>query len=119
MAERVGFEPTVELPLHTLSKRAHSTALTSLRRCPGLGEYRGMSGLGGSLPRGVGADAAAKWRRRTRLIGFGPGDRLGILRSTTGSSGTAVGQCGDGSQRGPDPVQSQPVNRVRAGRQQR
>ena len=31
MAERVGFEPTVEFPLHTLSKRAHSTALTSLR----------------------------------------------------------------------------------------
>ena len=31
MAERVGFEPTVELPLHTLSKRARSTAPTSLR----------------------------------------------------------------------------------------
>ena len=32
MAERVGFEPTVEFPLHTLSKRAPSTARTSLRR---------------------------------------------------------------------------------------
>src|SRR5262245_60323630 len=31
MAERVGFEPTVEFPLHTLSKRAHSTTRTSLR----------------------------------------------------------------------------------------
>ena len=31
MAERVGFEPTVEFPLHTLSKRAPSTARTSLR----------------------------------------------------------------------------------------
>src|SRR6185436_20625225 len=32
MAERVGFEPTVEFPLHTLSKRAPSTTRTSLRR---------------------------------------------------------------------------------------
>ena len=32
MAERVGFEPTVEFPLHTLSKRAPSTARTSLRK---------------------------------------------------------------------------------------
>src|SRR6187549_999838 len=31
LAERVGFEPTVEFPLHTLSKRAQSTTLTSLR----------------------------------------------------------------------------------------
>ena len=31
MAERVGFEPTVEFPLHTLSKRAPSTTRTSLR----------------------------------------------------------------------------------------
>ena len=31
MAERVGFEATVEFPLHTLSKRAPSTARTSLR----------------------------------------------------------------------------------------
>ena len=30
MAERVGFEPTVEFPLHTLSKRAPSTTRTSL-----------------------------------------------------------------------------------------
>src|SRR6266849_2413877 len=33
MAERVGFEPTVEFPLHTLSKRAPSTTRTSLRVC--------------------------------------------------------------------------------------
>src|SRR5262245_35933126 len=31
MAERVGFEPTVEFPLHTLSKRAPSATRTSLR----------------------------------------------------------------------------------------
>ncbi len=31
MAEREGFEPSVEFPLHTLSKRAQSTTLTSLR----------------------------------------------------------------------------------------
>jgi hypothetical protein len=31
VAERVGFEPTVEFPLHTLSKRAPSTARPSLR----------------------------------------------------------------------------------------
>ena len=31
LAERVGFEPTVEFPLHTLSKRAQSTTLPSLR----------------------------------------------------------------------------------------
>src|SRR5688572_27501270 len=30
VAERVGFEPTVEFPLHTLSKRAPSTTRTSL-----------------------------------------------------------------------------------------
>jgi hypothetical protein len=31
MAERVGFEPTVEFPLHSLSRRALSTAQTPLR----------------------------------------------------------------------------------------
>src|ERR1017187_3405710 len=31
MAERVGFEPTVEFPQHTLSKRAPSTTRTPLR----------------------------------------------------------------------------------------
>src|SRR6478735_564852 len=31
MAEREGFEPSVEFPLHTLSKRAPSTTRTSLR----------------------------------------------------------------------------------------
>ncbi len=31
LAEREGFEPSVEFPLHTLSKRAQSTTLTSLR----------------------------------------------------------------------------------------
>jgi hypothetical protein len=33
LAERVGFEPTVGFPLHTLSKRAPSTTRTSLRTC--------------------------------------------------------------------------------------
>ena len=32
LAEREGFEPSVELPLHTLSKRAPSTTRPSLRR---------------------------------------------------------------------------------------
>src|SRR5882672_2491340 len=41
LAERVGFEPTVEFPLHTLSKRAPSTTRTSLR----------LSGIN-SLPEG-------------------------------------------------------------------
>ena len=31
LAEREGFEPSVEFPLHTLSKRARSTTPTSLR----------------------------------------------------------------------------------------
>ena len=31
MAERVGFEPTVAFPLHSLSRRALSTAQTPLR----------------------------------------------------------------------------------------
>ena len=31
LAERVGFEPTVEFPLHSLSRRALSTAQTPLR----------------------------------------------------------------------------------------
>ena len=31
MADRVGFEPTVLLLAHTLSKRAHSTTLTPVR----------------------------------------------------------------------------------------
>jgi hypothetical protein len=31
MAERVGFEPTVEFPRHSLSRRAPSTARTPLR----------------------------------------------------------------------------------------
>ena len=33
MAERVGFEPTVEFPRHSLSRRAPSTARTPLRGC--------------------------------------------------------------------------------------
>jgi hypothetical protein len=32
VAERVGFEPTVEFPRHSLSRRAPSTARTPLRR---------------------------------------------------------------------------------------
>src|SRR5580698_3670922 len=33
LAERVGFEPTVEFPRHSLSRRALSTAQTPLRGC--------------------------------------------------------------------------------------
>jgi hypothetical protein len=36
MAERVGFEPTVEFPQHSLSRRALSTAQTPLRAVRGL-----------------------------------------------------------------------------------
>src|SRR2546427_10186873 len=33
LAEREGFEPSVQFPVHTLSKRAPSTTRTSLRVC--------------------------------------------------------------------------------------
>ena len=33
MAERMGFEPMIELPLYTLSKRAPSTTRPPLRKC--------------------------------------------------------------------------------------
>ena len=36
MAERVGFEPTLEFPLNTLSKRAPSATRPSLRVCNSL-----------------------------------------------------------------------------------
>jgi hypothetical protein len=45
MAERVGFEPTVEFPLHTLSKRAPSTTRTSLRL--GGNEWKYQSSVAG------------------------------------------------------------------------
>ena len=35
-AEKEGFEPSVPLPVHQLSKLAHSTTLTSLRILNGL-----------------------------------------------------------------------------------
>ncbi len=38
MAERVGFEPTLEFPLNTLSKRAPSATRPSLRRMKGLAQ---------------------------------------------------------------------------------
>ena len=44
MAEGVGFEPTIRLPVYTLSKRAPSATRPSLRRGPSAGarcgEYR-------------------------------------------------------------------------------
>lgn len=39
MADREGFEPSVLLPVHTLSRRAHSTTLTPARLT--LDEVRG------------------------------------------------------------------------------
>jgi hypothetical protein len=64
MAERVGFEPTVELPLHTLSKRAHSTALTSLRKVPWDGRIsRNERPRGQFTTRG--------WGRRHRQVATG------------------------------------------------
>ena len=42
MAERVGFEPTIESPLYTLSRRAPSTARPSLL---GAGRYRRQPGM--------------------------------------------------------------------------
>ena len=41
---RVGFEPTVEFPLHTLSKRAPSTTRTSLRVSGANSLARGVAG---------------------------------------------------------------------------
>jgi hypothetical protein len=41
LAERVGFEPTLEFPLNTLSKRAPSATRPSLRRRLGLSHYTG------------------------------------------------------------------------------
>ena len=46
MAERVGFEPTLEFPLNTLSKRAPSATRPSLRRRLGLTHYTGLNGAG-------------------------------------------------------------------------
>src|SRR5437763_16362894 len=55
LAEREGFEPSVEFPLHTLSKRAPSTTRTSLR-----------SGGLDSLTRGCDAGPNHCERQRTR-----------------------------------------------------
>jgi hypothetical protein len=53
MAERVGFEPTLEFPLNTLSKRAPSTTRPSLLEVAVLPEsitrWRGGSFKGGGL----------------------------------------------------------------------
>src|SRR4029434_2954075 len=57
LAERVGFEPTVEFPLHTLSKRAPSTTRTSLRVFGISPQY---SRRGGRCPR-RNADSALKF----------------------------------------------------------
>ena len=49
MAERVGFEPTLEFPLNTLSKRAPSTTRPSLLRLFYLFEFN-IPGQGDALP---------------------------------------------------------------------
>src|ERR1051326_3263356 len=51
MAERVGFEPTLEFPLNTLSKRAPSATRPSLRRNPG-GKNHSSRSAGLSCTRG-------------------------------------------------------------------
>ena len=61
MADREGFEPSVLLPAHTLSKRAHSTTLT-----PALGgrEARKRSGAWQSIFQkfsGIGENAGKIW----------------------------------------------------------
>jgi hypothetical protein len=57
MAERVGFEPTVEFPRHSLSRRAPSTARTPLRGCFRIVAERGRRGNGGAFAScGKGAD---------------------------------------------------------------
>ena len=43
LAERVGFEPTVEFPRHSLSRRALSTAQTPLRGCSALSLTKGRN----------------------------------------------------------------------------
>src|SRR5579872_5872717 len=45
MAERVGFEPTLEFPLNTLSKRAPSATRPSLREGSGAQERRSAAPL--------------------------------------------------------------------------
>ena len=49
MAERVGFEPTLEFPLNTLSKRAPSATRPSLR----LGEFNFNIRGGFCCPAGI------------------------------------------------------------------
>ena len=67
LAERVGFEPTVEFPLHTLSKRAPSTTRTSLRV------------VGNQSSTG-------EWMSpETRIVSETVSDLLSVLRSLTGS----------------------------------
>ena len=55
MAERVGFEPTVEFPLHSLSRRALSTAQTPLRSMVGFVRlakaWGSHNGEGAQVPR--------------------------------------------------------------------
>src|ERR1700722_864942 len=51
MAERVGFEPTVGFPRHSLSRRAPSTARTPLRNCCFILAERRRLGNDGSVRR--------------------------------------------------------------------
>ena len=94
-AEGVGFEPTVTVKPHTRSRRAESSALASLRdptREPGSGRQgypaRRRDTEGRNVPQGA-----------IRATGVSlSGTRSGVWRS--------------------GPVRPEPVNRVRAGRQQ-
>ena len=88
MAEREGFEPSVEFPLHTLSKRAPSTTRTSLRA------WRARPGATAGFPPAarLGSLRYARtsllaplrsltWRSRVGPSGrFAPPARLGSLR---------------------------------------
>jgi hypothetical protein len=49
LAERVGFEPTLEFPLNTLSKRAPSATRPSLRLPIHYSEWRRNTAEGGRL----------------------------------------------------------------------
>ena len=51
MAERVGFEPTVELPLHSISNAAPSTARSPLLKTVKPGEMERSSAYIGGLTR--------------------------------------------------------------------
>src|SRR5436190_8197730 len=89
MAERGGFEPPVQLPVHWFSKPAHSTALAPLRGRLGTGDARygrpGGASRRGRARRAVSAadhvDAAERHLRALHLEPDGARVAVGGTRS--------------------------------------